>query len=340
MPEYRLVVRSIGDDVSAEIQAALDAVHAAGGGEVQLGPGDFPCADHLTVRARTVLRGMGGARLRMLDPARSSVFLEGEDVEVRGIALAGGARTRSSSDRSMGFRARGCRGLTIADCAVSGTAAAGIMLRGCEDVLVSGNRIEGTLADGIHVTERCRHVVISGNRLVRTGDDGIGLVGYQKDGGPVRNVAVVGNAVRDGKARGISCLGAHHVAISGNVVDGTDAAGVYVAQEGGYGTYGSRAVSITGNVLSAVSRRVGHAGLFVDGGDGVRATAEGGRLSDRVEEVALAGNVLDGSGHDGIRVGPDAARVRGGANLVAGARRSPGAVSGEDVDIGDGWRRR
>jgi len=340
MPEYRLIVRTIGDDVSAEIQAALDAVHAAGGGEVQVGPGDFPCADHLTVRARTVLRGMGRARLVMLDPARSSVFLEGEDVEVRGIAVAAAAPSRSSSDRAMGLRARGCRGLTIADCAVAGTAAAGIMLRDCEDVLVAGNRISGTLADGIHVTERCRHVVVSGNRLSGTGDDGIGIVGYQKDGGPVRNVAVVGNSVRDGNARGISCLGAHHVAISGNVVDGTDAAGIYVAQEGSYGTYAPRAVSITGNVLSRVSRRVGHAGLFVDGGRGARATADGVRLTDRVEEVALAGNVLDGSGHDGLRIGPDVGGVRGGANLVSGARRAPGAVSGEDVDFGDGWRRR
>lgn len=340
MAGYRLVVRSIADDSTAELQAALDAVHAEGGGEVQLGPGDFPYSANLVVRSGTTLRGMGRARLVSRDPDRSSVMVEGEDVEVRGIWIVGSARRRSSADRAMGLRPAGCRRLTIADCRVSGVAAAGILLRDCEDVLISGNLVERTFADGIHVTERCRWVVVSGNRLVETGDDGIACVGYGKDGGPVRHVTVVGNTVRDGKARGIACLGAHHVAISANVVDGTDAAGIYVAQEGNYATFAPRAVSVTGNVLSRVSRRVGHAGLFVNGGTGRRATADGSSLTDRVEEVAISGNVLDGSGHGGVHVGAGAARVSGRGNLVTGTRRAAFTLQGAELDFEEAGRGR
>jgi hypothetical protein len=321
MAQLRTLVRAAGGDQTAAIQAALDAVAAAGGGEVLLTPGDYDYADVLVVRARTTLRAQGGARLISRNPDRSSVFLEGPDVAVRDVTIVGDAQKRSSSDRAMGLRAGGCTGLTIDGVTVRGVASGGILLRQCTGFRISGCLIEGTFADGIHVTERSRQGVISGNRCLDTGDDGIACVGYHKDGDVVSHVAITGNLVAGGKARGIACLGAHYVAISGNMISGTGAAGIYLAQEQSYQTYAPRFVAITGNVLSDVSKRVGHAGLFVRGGDGTRATRDGRQLEEAIVGVTLVGNLLDGSGNDGVLIGDDVRDFAGRGNVAANIAR-------------------
>jgi hypothetical protein len=338
MAQLRTLVRSAGGDDTAALQAALDAVGAAGGGEVLLAPGDFGYSDNLVVRARTTLRAQGGARLVARNPERSSVFLEGADVAVREVTIVGNAQGRSSSDRAMGLRGGGCTGLTIDGVTVRAVAGGGILLRDCAGFRITGCLIEDTFADGIHLTERSRQGIVSGNRCLATGDDGIACVGYQKDGDVVSHVAITGNLVAGGKARGIACLGAHHVSIAGNVITGMAAAGIYLAQENNYQTYAPRFVAVTGNVLSDVSKRVGHAGIFVRGGEGTRPTRDGRRLEDAIVGVTLVGNLLDGSGNDGVLVGDDVRAVAGGANLaVAVARRR--AVLGRragSVEVGGG----
>jgi len=333
MPLLRTIVRSTLEDYTAPLQEALDAVHAAGGGEVVLTPGAFPYSGNLRVRDRTTLRGAPGSTLVARNPAASSVLVSGEDVAVRDLTLTGSAQQRTGSDNAMGIRAAGCTRLTIENVGVRGTAAAGILLRACADFRINGCTVAATLADGIHVTERSHHGTIMGNRLLGTGDDGIACVGYEKDGGVVSHVTISGNVVNGGRARGIACLGGHHVTISGNVISDTAAAGVYVVQEPSYNTYGSRCVVVSGNVMTNVSQRVGHGGIFIRGGPGTRRTRDGQSLTNAVELVTLTGNILDGSRNDGLFVGENTRWIVGRGNLVSNIVRRPVAVSKDGNDV-------
>ncbi|HYE48451.1 MAG TPA: right-handed parallel beta-helix repeat-containing protein [Azospirillaceae bacterium] len=320
MPELRIVQPGGAEDFAGPLQEALDAVAAAGGGEVVLPPGDYPYRGILVVKDRTTLRGSGGARLLPQDPDTGALRLTGEFPAVRELVLEGRAEKRTGRGDATGVRLLKAKYAELDRVRVTRTAAAAVFVGQSEHFRIVNCTVHDCLADGIHVTQGSRHGQVMGCQSFDNGDDLFALVGYAKDGRLVEHVVIANNVGRNGKARGITCLGARHVAITGNVIDGTDAAGIYLHQEDSYDTFAPSDVAIVGNVLRDVSRRVTHAGLFIGGGRGQKELADGGKVSNGIARVALSNNILDGSGDAGLYVAAEAGDVAGGGNLVRNAR--------------------
>lgn len=208
---------------------------------------------------------------------------------------------------------------------------AGILVMGAVDFTVAGNTVRGTLADGIHLTGGSRHGRVLGNRIEATGDDAIAAVSYlspadlarlrngeaPSDAEQVQDVLIDGNEV-GGNAwgRGIAVVGSRRITVSHNRVhDVARAAGILVAQEGGWQTPGAREVQVVSNTLQRIQRagldaaphrpRAGHGAIEVHAIDNDRSGLS--RASRRahlaVRDVLLRDNDIDGAFQDGIRIG-------------------------------------
>ncbi|HYC05667.1 MAG TPA: right-handed parallel beta-helix repeat-containing protein [Azospirillaceae bacterium] len=333
MPELRIVQPGGSEDYAKAIQDALDAVAKAGGGEVVLPPGDYPYRGKLVVRDGTVLRGSGGTRLLPQDPMDGAIRLTGKWVTIRELTLQGRADKRTGKGDATGIRPLDAEHVEIDRMRVTGTAAAGIFVQKTAHFRITNCTVHDCLADGIHITAGSSHGQIIGNQSRGNEDDLIALVGYEKDGRQVEHVVIQGNMCRDGNARGISCLGARYVTVSGNMIHGTGAAGIYVHQEDNYKTYGVSDLTIVGNVMRDVSRRVSHAGLFIGGGDGDRPTADGAKVSNGVYRVMLSDNILDGSSDAGAFVSDHARDVSGCGNLIRNAKRTGVRIEGKRENL-------
>ncbi|ACI99926.1 lipoprotein, putative [Rhodospirillum centenum SW] len=333
MPRLRVLQPGVADDCAPLIQKALDEVAAAGGGEVVLPPGDWPYRGALTVGGGTVLRGSAGTRLLALDPRRSAVCLRGRFPAVRDLLLDGRATRRSSAGDAAGFRLLRAEEAELDRVRVTRTAAAGIFVQETVGFRITHSTVHGCLADGFHVTAASRYGQILGCRSYDNGDDLFALVGYASNGAPVEHMVIADNIGRNGAARGITCLGARHVAITGNLIHGSAAAGIYLHQETSYDTFAPSWVVVSGNVLRDVARKASHAGLFIGGGRGAQPLKAGGTLSNAIEQVVLSGNLLDGSGHDGLYVSSRARRVTGSGNVVRNVRQGAIRIDSREASV-------
>ena len=319
MPLLKLLQPTILEDYGKPIQSALAEVAAAGGGEVVLAPGRYPFTGPLKVGSNTVLRGSGGTALVARVPEKAAIRAEGKHVTLVGFSLDGAAKSRTGFTDASGVAVIDAEGVRLEGLEITATSAAGIIVLNSSRVQISGCTVRNSLADGFHITARSRFVQVTGCASRDNGDDLFACVGYGKNGGQVENVVISGCQGSNGKGRGIACLGTRNLVVSGNLIEGTDAAGLYLHQEDSYETYGSTAITATGNLFAEVSRRVNHAGLFVGGGAGARGAGERS-IPNAVDGVLLTGNILDGSGSDGAYLSPHAIRVRGSGNLIRRAK--------------------
>ncbi len=333
MPQLRVMQPGMGDDVRPALQKALDDVAAAGGGEVILPPGDWPYNGILIVKDRTTLRGTGGSRLIPRDPKRSAIHLRGEFPAIREVLLDGTAERRDSAGDATGIRLLRSKGAEVDRVRVRKTAAAGFFIQRSEHFRISGCTIHDCFADGFHVTAGSRYGQIIGCQSYDNGDDLYALVGYEKDGALVEHITITGNVGRNGNARGIAILGARFVAVHGNTIHRTRAAGLYLHQETRYVTYAPSRVALVGNVLEDVSREVRHAGIYIGGAEGGTRLSDGKVVANVVEDVILSGNLLDGSGHDGLYVSPHARGVAGAGNRLRRIRRDGIRIEAPDAKL-------
>ncbi len=127
---------------------------------------------------------------------------------------------------------------------------------------IEGNEITGTLADGIHSTAGSGDGVVADNVVRDTGDDAIAVVSYVADDALTTGITISANQVLGSSARGISVVGGADVTIEGNVVDTTDAAGIYLASEDSFDTYAAQRIRVVGNQVrrANVDGAIGHAG--------------------------------------------------------------------------------
>lgn len=148
---------------------------------------------------------------------------------------------------------------------------AGILILHAERFLVAGNTIARSLADGIHITGGSRNGRVLNNLVRETGDDMIAVVSYT-DSGPAarnsaaelsrvwpvsiedrlaRNILISGNRVgAPYSGRGISVVGGQSVAIVRNTIENIPvAAGILLAREASYQTFGVDNVLVEGNIL-------------------------------------------------------------------------------------------
>lgn len=203
----------------------------------------FPAGDYRIDNSGTppIIRNFGG--VVEFGPGARFVFT---DNRTKGLNFEGGTwarfyglSTTFSTLPPVRVKARECLHFTqttdtlIQDAVVNGSAAAGILFGKSVRPTVTNATISNTRADGLHFAG-CGDVRVSSLRTNRTGDDGLAFLDY--GGATLHGGYATDIEIRDSGARGISVVGQRDVEISDFLVDGTWAAGLYVAHELSYST--------------------------------------------------------------------------------------------------------
>jgi hypothetical protein len=217
----------------------------------------------------------------------------------------------------------------------------GILVLHADHFLIAGNTVARTLADGIHINGGSINGRVLNNTVRETGDDMIAVVSYADSGTAAgntasnlrqgweanvarrlnRNILIAGNQLSGQYAgRGIAVVGGQSISIVRNTLSNIPvAAGILLAREPGYQTFGVENVMIEGNLLRdiqnmappydgahkyAPNKRTGHGaieihvGLFDD-----EAADQLLRDNLAVRNVVVRGNVVQRSAVPAVRAG-------------------------------------
>ncbi|GLZ67190.1 MULTISPECIES: right-handed parallel beta-helix repeat-containing protein [Burkholderia] len=312
-------------DQADAVQRALDGLQP--GQRLVFTPGRYVVGRSLVVRQRHVVLSGFGATLVATDPGNQTIEMRGDGTTLVGFHLRGTGATRLDTPESTKVEVTG-HDVQVLDNVIDGGASAGIFVYGGSDVAIVGNQVRSTLADGIHMTHGTRNVLVQGNVVRGTGDDMIAVVSYQADGALSGNVLVTGNSLEGNTwGRGITVVGGTEVTISNNIVhDVQVSAGILVAQEDSYRTYGASDVRVENNVISSIQTAVGRTDprpLTQ------QAAIDVSTWSGSVTRVVVIGNRVSHARFAGIRVWGNVSQYR-----IADNRLS--AIGGEAVQVGGG----
>lgn len=286
-----------GGDQAEMLQAAFDALQP--GQHLVIAPGRYVVSRSLLVSKPDVVISGYGATLVATTPDDQVLALQGSGSTLVGVTLIGTGTTRLSALRAWKVAVSGTN-MQVLDVTIQGGASAGIVVLDASKVAIVGNHVQATLSDGIHTTLGSTDVLVQDNTVKGTGDDLISVVSYQGDGRLSGNVLIDRNSVSGNYwGRGISVVGGRAVTISNNTVAGVQkAAGILVAQEDSWHTYGVSDVRIENNVVSAIQDGT-------NANNGLQPTQQGAieldTWSGAVSYVVVKGNRVSGSGHAGFR---------------------------------------
>jgi hypothetical protein len=304
-------------DASAAIQAALD--HAKGLAsvghpvDVIVPPGTFNHSKDLVVPAYVRLRGDGGGILyatstKADNTGTGAVNLSGDGSGALFLTLKwadAGARGGTPDDSGIWVGGRvssGANAYVVHDTIVVGndvsdTTSAHVFGMSEEGGLWAFNYAHDGYADAFHHTGGSNHCQVIGNRASgpgTRGDDLYAFVGYDYDPDPVHHCSCIANWGQNGYARGISAVGAGFLSVQNNVIATTQAAGIYVAQEDGYATYGSFSVQVVRNEISGANQNSSHDGLlaYASSPATTKPTATFGSLPNAIRDLTLQDNTF------------------------------------------------
>jgi len=155
------------------------------------------------------------------------------------------------------------------------------------------------------------------------------VVSYLGDGAIVSDITQTSNTCTDSyHARGFSVVGGRDIVIRDGRVEGTRAAGIYLASEDSFDTYAAQRVQVVGNHISGANTdpEIDHGAIFSAGRPGT-GDLDGEPVSLENEDLLLAGNVIEGtvSGRANIvvanghhrRVAIEGARITGRPGIAA-----------------------
>ncbi|MDQ2798493.1 MAG: right-handed parallel beta-helix repeat-containing protein [Armatimonadota bacterium] len=327
------------DNTSAINQALADAAAAIPKKSVYAPLGTFAHSGVLRDGGVIFFGSGAGTVFQATNPAEGAVALSGARGAVQRCTLVSPvAKDRLSTSDSAAISVNGATDFTISNVnigaeGIQGAASAGILCadRPSSHGTLTHNRVSNTLADGIHLTAGARDMVVSGNTLVNVGDDMIAVVSYLKDGAEVTHVKITENhCVSQTNGRGISVVGGDDVTIDGNTIESSDVAGIYLASEDSYNTYGPSNVQVIGNTIRNANQKhaVTHGGIYVFGRV---ATVDGVHTAYLAKNVTISGNTLLNTYYMGIRIGGHAKTIRITGNRIVGTTAEGIAVS----DTGD-----
>ncbi|QQJ96304.1 right-handed parallel beta-helix repeat-containing protein [Burkholderia ambifaria] len=285
-----------GRDQADALQKAFDSLQA--GQRLVIAPGRYVVGHSLAVNVPQAVISGYGATLAATNPADQTIVMRGAGSTLVGVTLAGTGTTRLTTPESTKVEVTGAD-VQVLGVTIQGGASAGIFVFGGSGIAIVGNTVRATLADGIHTTYGSINVLVQNNTVTGTGDDLIAVVSYLGDGRLSSNVLIDHNSV-SGNAwgRGITVVGGQGVTISNNTVDGVEkAAGILVAQEDSWKTYGSSNVVIAGNTVTNIQNS--------NVNNGLQPTQQGAIELDTwtgtVSGVAVTDNRVSGSGYAGFR---------------------------------------
>ncbi|QVN21997.1 right-handed parallel beta-helix repeat-containing protein [Burkholderia pyrrocinia] len=319
VPDAYVHPASDAADQADELQRALDVLQP--GQRLVFTPGRYVVGRSLVVRQPHVVLSGYGATLIATVPDDQTIEMRGDGTMLVGFQITGTGATRLATRESTKVEVTG-HDVQVLDNVIDGGASAGIFVFGGVDVAIVGNKVLSTLADGIHMTHGARNVLVQGNVVRGTGDDMIAVVSYRGDGVLSRNVLITGNSLEGNTwGRGITVVGGADVTISNNIVRNVQvSAGILVAQEDSYRTYGASNVRVENNVITDIQ--------MVTGRTDPRPLTQQGAIevstwSGSVTRVAVIGNRVSQARFDGIRLWGNVSGVRLADNQLSGIGSMP-----------------
>ncbi len=295
-PAVTVKPASDGSDQTDALQAALNALQV--GQTLILAPGRYTVSRSLSVTVSGVVVSGYGATLVATNPSDQTILMSGAGSTLVGVTLIGTGTTRLTVPESSKVEVTGTD-IQVLGVTIQGAASGGIFVFGASNVAIVGNTVRDTLADGIHTTYGSTNVLVQNNTVTGTGDDLIAVVSYLGDGRLSSNVLIDHNTVSGNYwGRGISVVGGQAVTISNNTVDGVQkAAGILVAQEDSWRTYGVSNVVIDNNVVTNIQN--------ANVNNGLQPTQQGAieldTWSGSVSYVKVMRNRVSGSAYAGFR---------------------------------------
>jgi hypothetical protein len=300
--------------------------------------GEYFFSAVLDVPARVRLRGAGAGRttLSAMSPGASAVHLAGNRSGALFLTVASpNAASRLTTPQACGVwvgpetpGSGGVHDTLVVGVEVVGVAAAHFFAIDEHGGVWAGNYAHDGWADAYHHTGGSSWGQVVANRASgpgTRGDDLFAHIGYANDGDPVHHVATIGNFGRHGFGRGLAVVGAGFIALQRNDVAFVRCAGIYLAQEDGYQTFGSFDLLVLDNVIAHANLNLSHSGLlaFADSPAAANPSRTFGPVPHRVTRVAILRNGITdtasgiGGGH-GIEVRSSVDTGAAAANLLEG----------------------
>lgn len=262
-------------DSTMAIQRALDAARSMATPEqpvdVIVPTGSFNYSDILDVGADVRLRGEGGV-LNATRADASAIHLMGDRSGALFLTIRSQANSRESSVRHSGIwvgpsRASGApvRNVWVVGNEVIQTKSAHFVGIAEQGGVWAFNYAHDGFADAFHHTggsSGCQVIANRASGVPGRGDDLYAFVGYEEDGDPVHHCSCIANWGRNGNARGLSAVGAGFLTFQDNDITRTQAAGIYIARERSYRTYGSFDVTVLRNTIREANQANSHDGLL------------------------------------------------------------------------------
>jgi len=319
-------------DNRAAIQKAVDHAKAQGL-DVYVPEGLFLHKGIITLNgvdmvgagANSVLKAVG-ASATFDDQA---IKLTGTGASLRHLTLDSDATTRASSGESAKVWVAGATDFSIEGIRILNAHSAGILVVGkSSHGTILNNHISGTNADSIHMSQASHHILVKGNTIKNSHDDGIAVVSYARNGAMVSDIQILDNTIVNNEwGRNISVVGGQNVTIKYNTVDGnlSGAAGVYIAAEPNYDTFGVKNVVVSDNVIKNTGgTNTGHGAVMIYNGTS-------GRM---VEDVVVHHNEIVNAKKNGVMIrGSRIDDITLSQNLIEKSAAAPVAVSGSPTDL-------
>lgn len=292
---------AVGDgttDNHNAIQRAFDYAKA-NSVSVFVPAGTFAHSGTLTADSISVFGAGERSLLKSTQYGQEALVLTGTDVALSDIHLGGVGGARIANDESVQVLLRDASNFEVRDVHIDGSSSAGIMSVRSGSGSIANNLVEHTNSDSIHMVQGSHDILVEQNRTVHSGDDGISVVSYQQYA-IVHDITIRDNDVLDNNGgRGIATLGGRDVLIEhNNIVGGTnDAAGIYIAAEREFNTFGVHNVRVTGNTLTdagGTPTGTNHGAITVYNSQGSIGVVNDG--------VTITNNDIDNPRTDGIRV--------------------------------------
>jgi polygalacturonase len=286
-------------DDQAAIQRALDAAEGKG---VYFPAGTYLHSGVLHCRSAHINGdGYKAVDIRSTSAAGDvAIFLHGRAPKVSNVTLSTtypGGRLYGGWNAAI-FINPGADGFHVDHVFVNGSPSIGILNWGGKNGKITNCTVMRTLADAIHNTNNAYNVLVDRCHVRYCADDGCAVVSYKGDGGMTHDITATNNVIRDNTwGRLMSVIGGYNVTYENNYCDGNpDYAGVIVATEPSYQTYGVKNVTIkNGTYRNAGSARTGHGVAMISAPNDWSEAITAVKLENLLLEVA------DGRTATGIR---------------------------------------
>lgn len=238
----------VADDTAA-VQKALDSL--APGAVLHFPAGKvFRHTGVITVRRPGV--SLIGAGVMLATNQETSAFLvKADGVTVDGLTFRISNTTqRWVAYEQMKLRIGPVNGVTVRNIVIDGSAAAGLYVGGASDFTIQDVVVKNTRADGIHMTEASHDGRVIRPYVKNPGDDGVAVVSYRNDGAACRNIEITDPRLEGQKwGRGFSVVGGTNITYRNIYANNSAGAGLYIAAESEFNTYGVSNVLVDGGTL-------------------------------------------------------------------------------------------